>query len=53
MLKMILVKDRSVMITINEVKSKLKLNFILEQKMMAKNFQKFNDRWSKLEPFLS
>ncbi len=51
-LKMILVKDRSAIITTNEVKEKIKAQFIIEKIAMSKKKEKFIQRWSNMEQIL-
>ena len=51
-LKLILTKDRSRTITIEEVRNRLKTQFIIEQIAMRRKVNVFKKRWSKLEPLL-
>jgi len=51
-LKLILTKDRSAMITTNEIKSKIKAQYIIEQMANSTKKVRFTQRWSKLETIL-
>jgi len=51
-LKAILVKDRSTVITTAEIKNCIKAQFIIERRAMYNRKRKFLAKWAKLEPFL-
>ena len=51
-LKMIMVKERNTSITHEQVKNKIKAQFIIEQNSMRNNKNIFDRRWSALEQTL-
>ena len=51
-LKLILVIDRSLLVSRNEVRNRIKHQFILEQNAMRNKEQAFIKRWSRLERYL-
>ena len=51
-LKLILVKDRTAIISNEEIISRIKMQFIIEKVAMRNSVRAFNKRWSKLETIL-
>lgn len=49
LLKLIVIKDRTNVITVEMINSQIKMQYILEKYAMRNNIAKFNKRWEKLK----